>query len=347
MEKGALKKWLLPLGVLAGLWLGVRYLLPVILPFGLGTLLALAAEPLVNMASGRWKWRRSAASAVGVSVTLLLLAVLAGLLGALVIRELGVIVGKLPEVGDRAVDSLQNMRGILLQTVQKAPSGMRAMLTRTVERSIPETGDLLDKVTHQAPKAMGTVLSRLPKGALGIFTGVLSAFMISARLPKLKASLAARVPAHWRSRYLPMLAHIRKGLFGWLLAQLKLMAITWGIVGLGLTLMGLELGFLWGGLIALVDAFPVLGTGTVLIPWALFCLLQGNVTRALGLALIYLAALTVRTVLEPRLVGKQLGLDPLVTLAAFYTGVTLWGFWGMVLAPVFAAVIAACKQQEI
>lgn len=347
MEKGTFKKWLVPVGILVGLWLGLRYFLPVILPFGLGALLALAAEPMVSLTSRRLHWRRGAASALGVGVTLLLVVTLVAFLGALLMREVAWIARKLPDVENTASDAMENLRHMLLESAQKAPAGVQNLLTQTVENSFPKNKDLLTKVTARIPKAMGELLTWLPKGAVGIFTGVLSAFMISARLPKLKTAVASRIPDHWRSRYLPLLGKIRTGLGGWLRAQLKLMALTWGIVGLGLTLIGLELGFLWGGLIALVDAVPVLGTGTVLIPWAIFCLLQGNLTRALGLVLTYLAALTVRTALEPRLVGKHIGLDPLVTLAAVYTGFTLWGFWGMVLAPVFAAVIAACKQQEI
>ena len=81
----------------------------------------------------------------------------------------------------------------------------------------------------------------------------------------------------------------------------------------------------------------MLGSGTVLIPWTLLLLIQGQYGQALGMGLLYLAAVVVRSVLEPRLVGRQLGLDPLVTLAAFYAGYRLWGILGMILAPICAA----------
>ena len=94
---------------------------------------------------------------------------------------------------------------------------------------------------------------------------------------------------------------------------------------------------LWALGVAVVDALPVLGSGTVLIPWTLLLLIQGQYGQALGMGLVYLAAVVVRSVLEPRLVGRQLGLDPLVTLAAFYAGYRLWGILGMILAPICAA----------
>ena len=87
---------------------------------------------------------------------------------------------------------------------------------------------------------------------------------------------------------------------------------------------------------ALVDAFPILGTGTVLVPWSLFSFLQGDYVLAFGLLILYGTTALTRSVLEPRLLGRQLGLDPLITLMALYAGYRLWGIGGMLLAPILA-----------
>ena len=87
-----------------------------------------------------------------------------------------------------------------------------------------------------------------------------------------------------------------------------------------------------------MDALPVLGSGTVLLPWALFSLLQGQLPRALGLLATYACAALTRSTLEPRLVGRHLGLDPLVTLACLYLGYRLWGFGGMILSPMLGSI---------
>lgn len=346
MEKIWMKRLLYILLAILGIRLAMRYLLPIAVPFLLGTLLALAAEPLVHFASQRWKIPRSWASGAGIGLTLVLLLTLAGILGAVAVKELGAAASRLPDMADTAAHTLGRMRGVLVETAQKAPESIRPLVTQTVENAFPDNGELVQTVTDRVPGVMADLIAWLPRGALGIFTGILSAFMISARLPKLKAAVANRLPESLREKYLPMLRQIRKGLWGWLKAQLKLMVITWVILGVGLSLLGVELGIAWAGVIALVDAVPVLGTGTVLIPWALVCFLQGRLTRAAGLLMTYAVALTVRTALEPRLVGKQLGLDPLVTLAAFYAGFVLWGFWGMLLSPVLASAIGTAFRQK-
>ena len=87
---------------------------------------------------------------------------------------------------------------------------------------------------------------------------------------------------------------------------------------------------------ALIDALPVFGTGTILIPWALALFLQGETKTGIGLVILYGAAALSRQALEPRLVGKQVGLNPVLTLLALYTGYRLLGVGGMIVFPIAA-----------
>ena len=120
-------------------------------------------------------------------------------------------------------------------------------------------------------------------------------------------------------------------------AQLKLCAVTWAIVAIGFLALGIPNGTLWALLVAVVDAVPILGTGTILVPWAAVSLIKKESLQAIGLLCTYGVAAMTRTVLEPRLVGKQLGLDPLTTLAALYVGFRFWGFGGLLLTPILAS----------
>ena len=96
-------------------------------------------------------------------------------------------------------------------------------------------------------------------------------------------------------------------------------------------------------LTAVVDALPVLGAGTVLLPWALYEMLTGQVPLALGLAITYAAVTVLRSAIQAKLLGDQLGLHPLASLAAIYAGWTLCGVLGMLLFP----ILAICVKQAI
>jgi sporulation integral membrane protein YtvI len=166
---------------------------------------------------------------------------------------------------------------------------------------------------------------------------VLAAFLISARLPQLRSAIKTRLPENWNGKYLPTLRRVRGSPWGWLKAQIKLSALTWGIVAVGFLLLQIPYGPAWAAVVALVDAVPVLGTGTVLVPWSFVCFLQGQSLRGIGILCTYGAAMLTRTVLEPRLVGRHLGLDPLATLVALYVGYRFWGILGLLLTPILAA----------
>ena len=116
--------------------------------------------------------------------------------------------------------------------------------------------------------------------------------------------------------------------------------------GMVCRLLGIPYAFAWAILVAAVDAIPLLGTGTVLIPWALTKLLQGSPLIAAGLVALYLVAMITRTVLEPRFFGRHLGLDPLVMLVFLYFGYRLWGFLGIVISPLLAATTKALMERS-
>ena len=106
---------------------------------------------------------------------------------------------------------------------------------------------------------------------------------------------------------------------------------------IGLALLRVPYAFIFALLIALVDFLPLLGTGIILIPWAVVSLLLGEVRLGIGLLALYVFSSVVRQILEPKLIGGGLGLHPLLSLAAMYAGLKLFGVWGMVLAPLVAA----------
>ena len=329
----------------AGLWLMGRYLLPTLLPFLLAALLALAAEPLVSFLHDRLRIPRGAASGIGVSIALLL-AVLAVLtLCALLLRQLGSLSGVLPDLGKTAQEGMDSLEGFLVDLAQKTPQTVSPILTRGVENFFSDSTQLLDQITAKVLSLASGILTRIPDSALGFGTWILASFMISAKLPNIRAWISQKLPESWRQQYLPAVRRLKRSLSGWLTAQLKLTGITFLILCGGFFLLRIRHAPLWALLISLLDALPILGTGTVLVPWSLVNLLQGAHARALGLLGIYAAAALLRSVLEPKFIGKQLGLDPLATLLAMYTGYRLWGILGMLLSPLLAVTVTQLALQ--
>ena len=342
MQSNSAKKIVNILLVLAALWLGVRFVLPMLLPFLLGTLLAFAAEPAVSFGMRRLRLPRPLAAGLGVTFSMALLAGILTVAGAVLVRQLGILAGRLPDLTVQA----QKMQDRLISAADNAPEGIRTLAQRTVLEVFDGSTAMMKQVAGKVPAMLTAVVSGVGSSALGVGTGILAAFFISARLPVLREGIRRRLPKSWHEKYLPAIQRVRRNLGGWFKAQGKLALVTWGIVTLGFWILGVSYPPLWAALVALVDAVPVLGTGTVLVPWGVVCLLRGETGRAVGLFCVYGVAAITRTVLEPRVVGKQLGLDPLMTLLALYVGYRLWGIPGMLLTPILASAAKSIVGAE-
>ena len=346
MKSPLIQKYALAGGALLLLWLVFRFLLPLAAPFLLAAVLALLAEPLVRVFQQRLHLSRGIASGVGVSITLLLTALLLTTLCAFLLRELGELAGIMPDLESAASDGISSMEGYFLSLAAQTPANVRTLLTRGVENLFSGSSRVLDQVSSRLLDLASNILKGLPDSALSLGTWILASYMTSARLPKIKDLLRDHLPPTWKDRYLPALRQLRHTLTGWLTAQLKLAGITFGILTMGFLLLKISYAPLWAALISLADALPILGTGTILIPWSFVCFLQGDTLQALGLLGIYAVAALMRSILEPRLIGKQLGLDPLITLMAIYAGYHIWGFFGMLLAPLLAVGLTQLLWQR-
>lgn len=336
MQRPNLSKFLTLLLVFAAVWLGIRYVLPLILPFLLGAGIALAAEPMVRLLTGRLKLPRIAASGIGVTLALALLIGVLILLISLLVREVALLAGALPSLAETLHQGLGSAETFLLRLANRSPEWMREPLNQNILELFSSSSVVIEQLMGQVPGIVTSVLSAIPDSALTLGTAIISAFMISARLPALRPWVTRRLPQTFSERYLPALRRIRTALAGWLKAQVKLFGLSFLILALGLTILRIPYSVIWALGIAFLDALPLLGTGAFLLPWAFICLLQHNGFRAAGLVCIYIVAAATRSALEPRLVGRQLGMDSLMTLVALYAGYQLWGFGGMLLAPLLA-----------
>jgi predicted PurR-regulated permease PerM len=126
---------------------------------------------------------------------------------------------------------------------------------------------------------------------------------------------------------------LKGSLGGWLRAQLILMSITFFELLAAFLLLKIPSPAAIAALTAVVDALPLFGTGVMLVPWAVCCLLLGQSARGLGLLISWGGVSLVRSCIEAKLLGDQIGLHPLASLMAMYVGWRIWSVWGMLLFP--------------
>lgn len=327
------KKILPFLGIFLAVWLFARYLLPLVFPFLLGLGLALTAQPMVTFFTRKLRFPRPIAAGIGVSLAFFSIATLFLLVCAFLVRELKYLTGVLPDLEQTARSGISLLESWLLGLTDLFPGSIAALLRQNVADLFSGGTALLDKAIRYVLGLAGSLLTHIPDSALTLGTAFVSAYMISAKLPRIRSFLERRFPKEKWKPLLDGLKRIKAAIGGWLVAQLKLSCLTFGLLAAGFALLRIPYALLWALGVSLLDAFPVLGTGTVLLPWSLISFLQGNTAQAIGLLGTYAVVSLLRSALEPKLVGRQLGLDPLVTLMTLYAGYKIWGIGGMILAP--------------
>ena len=335
--------------VLAALfiWLFMGYFLPIGSPFLLGIGLALAAEPATKWLHNKLHLPRGGATALSVSGVFLLSLTVISFLLALLARQLQQLTGVLPSLAQTMAQALSLLQTWLQDLAQVLPDSLQKPAFDLTDKFFSGGSALLEQLAMQIPKLATGLLGGVSQGMLGLITAIISAYMISNRLPALRQWWQQHQSPLWQQKWLPALQSLRKALGGWLWAEVKLAGLALAAMAIGFFLLRIENGLLWAALITLVDAFPILGVGTILLPWALICFLQDRAAQGIGLLAIYGVIWLSRSILEPKLVGRGLGLDPLLTLIAIYAGWKLWGLAGMLLSPILIlAGLQVAKQMK-
>lgn len=140
------------------------------------------------------------------------------------------------------------------------------------------------------------------------------------------------VPEHTRQQIHLIWMNMKSAVGGYFRAQFKIMGIVGVILGAGFLVMRIDYGLLLALVIAVLDFLPMLGTGTALIPWALFCALSDALPRAMGLLVLYGVTQVTRQLIQPKMVGDSIGVDTLTTLFLMFVGYRLYGILGMIIA---------------
>lgn len=327
-------------------WFFIRFALPVLLPFLLGGMLAALSEPAAKKLT-KLHVPRSVSAAIAVTMTLGVLAVLVLALAATALRQLSRLAGVLPDMASMAMSGIEELQHWLLGLTLRLPDGVSVPIQNAILNFSRGGAALLEQAVRYVLGLAGGVLCAIPGSALSIATGLIAAYMICSEGPGLRRLLLEKIPRQEQEKWKQKLHFLRKNGAMWLLSQAKLTGVTFCILAAGLLFLRIPFWLGWAAAICLVDAFPVLGIGTILMPWSLICLLQADTARAAGLLGLYVTAALVRSVLEPKFVGNHLGLDPLLTLLALYGGFRLWGITGMMVMPVVCVGMVTFMQDGV
>ncbi len=317
-------------GVLLLAWAAVRWLLPLVLAVPLAAALQRPRRWLEKRLSGGGK------AAAAVLVFALLMMLLAAVL--LVVWRLAVWLEQDP--AGRLLKEIGTWRERIGSNLTAWSRALPPELSRTLEELAGRIPALLsEKLTALAGAAAGAVLQRLPSWLLNGLVFVMAAVTLTVEYETVWDAILRRLPDSRRKTVTAARDLCGEAARRMLRAYGLLLAVTFGELLIGFWVLKVDGALKWATLIAVVDILPVLGAGAALIPWALVCFLSGDGALGAGLLVLWGVISLVRRVMEPKVIGKEMGLPPLLMLAVMLVGLRVAGFWGLILFPVAAMLI--------
>lgn len=302
------------------------------MPFVIGWIIALIANPLVRFLERRLNLVRRHSSALIIIIVLGLVIFLMYLLISGLYGELSGFLKHLPQLVENAAGDVSGALQNSQHLFDFLPDGIQAHLEQFSDNLDHYLGELVSKAAMPTVEIAGNVAKGIPNALVNTVITIFSSYLFIAEQDRM---------VMWLKQYTPPFV-LRYGAFlkkdareligGYFMAQFRIMFVVGAILAVGFFVLGVSYGPVLAALIAFLDFLPVFGTGTALIPWAVVKLFTGSYSYAFGLLALYVITQVVRQMIQPKIVGDTMGLPPLMTLFLLYMGFKIRGIAGMILA---------------
>ena len=307
-------------------------LLRFFMPFVVGWIVALIANPLVRFLESRLKVvRRHGSMLVVIGVLALIIGALYAVFSRL-FTEASELARNLPEVWAYIQAEIRGVGDAIIRGLSFLPDPMEKQVRELATNLDSYIGLLFQNMASPTVEAAGSVAKSIPSILVNVVVMVLASYFFIAERDRLMALWRRYLPESGKQHMAKMRRDALRLVGGYFLAQFRIMFVVAAILAGGFLVLQVPYGLLLAVLISLLDFLPVFGTGTVLIPWAVIKLLTGEYYLAVGMALLYVLTQVVRQAIQPKIVGDTMGLSPLATLFLLYIGFKVSGLGGMILA---------------
>ena len=301
-------------------------------PFVVGFILSLIANPVVRFLEKRINIKRKYGSVIMILTVI----------GAIVLICYGLIVALASGLSDFVdyIPTLYNDASIELTKAAQHLQDIINILPLKNEVDFTSLGEMLGNfvtelisgIEMNSVSVVGDAAKSLPSILVGIIVGVLATYFFIADHDKLSQSVHKHFPILFSGNSLLVYRELVRVIWGYFKAQFKIMGVMYIVLAVGLTVISVQYGWIWAAGIAFLDMLPVFGTGFILWPWTVIKLLSGNYGMAAGMLVIYAICQVTHQLIQPKLIGDSVDLNPFATLFFMFIGYKLKGMIGMIIA---------------
>lgn len=326
--------------VIAIIYITIKYVVIWFLPFVIGFGIAFMLKPSINFITKKVKINRK----IVAGLTVLIFYTTVGALFSLLVVKVS--------IGIK--DIFTNLPNIYNDSIQPVIIKMSNNFENALIRIDPALMESINEMTSSFVESIGTVISGISTGVVSFISSavaivpsffiivifsIISTFFFAMDYFNITSFIVRQFPNKYKRLLFEVKDYIVGTLFKIVKAYAIIMDITFIELAIGLFILRVQNPISIAFLIAIVDILPILGTGGVMIPWILIEVFKENISLAIGLTILYIFITIVRNIIEPKIVGEQIGLNPLIMLICIFVGVKLFGFLGLFILPIIVIII--------
>jgi len=325
--------------ILAIIYLVFKYLLRLIMPFFLALIFAAVMRPLVRFISRKLHMREKIVAAITSVLFFAVIGAVAVFIAVRGVTRLVELMSGLPELYTTTIEpGITQLVAQAEELLARYDISLEQLLSGSSTDLLAALASRVTSISMSVVGGLTSVAGRLPSLLLGSVICVISTVFMAVDYQRMTSFLFGLLPERPKKLAMDIRQALKTILGKYGKSYLIIMVMTFGELAAGLLLLRVRRPVLIAALIAIMDIFPIVGAGLALLPWAVILLIQGSTAKGLGMLLLYVIITVVRQFMEPRIIGRHVGLHPLLTLLGIYVGTSLFGGLGLVGLPILMAI---------
>lgn len=332
------------IAVSAIIFFSLKFAFLYLTPFLIGVIIACLIQKPAQIIAVRTKLKKEKCAAV-----LSVLAYAAVL--AVVITAIWVIVEKADCLTENLIclsDSIKNVTQNFYKFISQFFDRFDSDINFAVKRVINDTvGNFTDRAVSVVSNTVTSIIKNIPTLFITSLVTVVATCYIAKDYSRLKQFLKGIISEKICKNAIVIKNIFTESVLKFLYGYLKIAGITFIELSIGFLILGINNFFAVAFIISLIDLLPVFGVGTVMLPWSVILFLQNNIKLATGILILYAVVSIVRNFIEPKIIGKQIGINPLFTLVSMYVGLKTAGIAGMLLFPIVLIVLFSFYRNKV
>lgn len=327
----------------------LKYGISLISPFVAAFLIASILKRPAEFLSRKIRIPRKMISFLLVLIFYCTAGVVIALLGVKLVSAISSVLSALPTIYENQLGPfLMATLDSIQRTVYRIdPNLAEAILAESFHQFVSSLGENVTNISLSLVGSLSNIASSLPVFFIKILLMIISTFFIAIDYQALSAFVSRQFSKRGNEILYAIKQYMVNTLFVVVRSYALIMSITFVELSLGLTILGFDNAMLIALVVAIFDILPVLGTGGIMIPWSIMTLIQGEFETGIGLIILYIIVTVVRNILEPKIVGSQLGLHPVVTLMSMFVGANLLGVIGLFGFPITLSLLKHLNDSGI